>query len=163
MSLFAKFCKNSTLVMSSKPPNHFKSQKSKNVYLSKTISIKNQCSESNHAGFTSKQYGYIGGVHISMIVWPVTYVWPVRQVPVVSHPPVILIALIPIPGFFGSPHNLNDKLFDKTSHLGSFSQVSSTDWKLCDGVFGGHPQTSHPQSTHDVQQGSPGLQGVTDG
>ena len=83
------------------------------------------------------------------------------QLPVVSHPPVILIALIPIPGFFGSPHNLKDMLFDKSSILGSFSHVSSIELKVSDGVDGGHPQVSQPQLGHEVQQGLVG-QGITE-
>jgi hypothetical protein len=49
------------------------------------------------------------------------------QVPVISHPPVNLKNLIPIPGFFGSPHNLIAKAFDNVSNKGFFSQVSSID------------------------------------
>ncbi len=44
-----------------------------------------------------------------------------------SQSPVNLKTLIPILGFFGSPHNLIAKLLEIASHLGSFSQVSSID------------------------------------
>ena len=47
------------------------------------------------------------------------------MVPVVIQSPVNLRTLIPIPGFLGSPHNLNEILFDIESYKGSFSQVSS--------------------------------------
>ena len=60
------------------------------------------------------------------------------QVPVVTQSPVIFKTLIPIPGFFGSPHNLIEKLLDNASNLGSFSQVSSIDEKTLDGDVGGH-------------------------
>jgi len=72
---------------------------------------------------------------------------------VVSQSPVIFKTLIPIPGFFGSPHNLIEKLFDSASNLGSFSHVSSIDENVSDGYAGGQPQLSHPQLTHVVQQG----------
>jgi hypothetical protein len=72
---------------------------------------------------------------------------------VVSQSPVIFKTLIPIPGFFGSPHNLIEKLLDRASNLGSFSQVSSMDENVSDGYGGGQPQLSHPQFGHDVQQG----------
>ena len=56
------------------------------------------------------------------------YVVPVvPQLPVVEQSPVILRALIPIPGFLTSPHNLKDILFDNQSYIGSDSQVFSTE------------------------------------
>ena len=59
-----------------------------------------------------------------------------------------------MPGFLGSPHSLNEILFDKTSNLGSFSQVSSIELKCKEGSDGGHPQTSQPQLEQEEQQGS---------
>ena len=54
------------------------------------------------------------------------YVIPVvEHEPVVSQSPVNLINLTPIPGFFGSPHNLNEIAFDIASNNGSDSQVFS--------------------------------------
>ena len=55
--------------------------------------------------------------------------------------------------FLGSPHNLNEKLFDKSSIFGSFSQVSSIELNIFDGCAGGHPQVSHPQLGYDLQHG----------
>ena len=60
---------------------------------------------------------------------------------------------MPIPGFFGSPHNLNDILFDRSSIIGSFSQVSSIELNVREGLDGGHPQVLQPQLGQESQHG----------